>query len=411
MNENNIKKTTSHKKLVIAAVFIFSVSFSLIGGYYFGVSVANQRQTSQSLGAIFEEAPAHLSEEKADINLFWRIWETIKSKYVEQPVDEEMLFYGALEGLVGSVGDPYSIFLNPEATEEFNKELSGSFEGIGAEIGIKNNQLMIISPLEDSPAYKSGLMPGDIILDIDGQQTVDMSLDQAISLIRGKKGTEVVLTILTNEDQEVKDVSIERDVIKIESVSWELIDQNIAYVKIIHFNSDTYQDFRKIVNDILINSPEGIILDLRNNPGGYLDSAIDVAGEFIEDQVIVIEDFGNSQKEYKSNSTARLKDIKTIVLVNGGSASASEIIAGALQDYQQATIIGEQTFGKGTVQDYEQFEDGSSLKLTVAKWLTPDGKSINDQGIQPDVEVSLSFDDYNNDLDPQLEAALEVLKE
>jgi len=411
MDENNIKKSTGYKKLIIAAVLIFVAVFSLFGGFYYGVWVTGQRQFDFSVQQIIKDAPSYLDEEEVDINLFWRVWEAILTKYVEQPVNEEGMFYGALEGLVKSVEDPYSIFLDPEATNEFVKELSGSFEGIGAEIGIKNNQLTIISPLDDSPAFNAGLKPGDKILAIDDQETIDMGLDQAISLIRGKKGTTVILTILTKESQEIKDISIKRDVIKVESVAWELKDGDIAYIKIVHFDSDTYNDFNKIANEVLLSSPQGIILDLRNNPGGYLNSAIDVAGEFLEDKIIVTEDFGETQKEYKSKGTAKLKDIKTVVLVNGGSASASEIVAGALQDYQHATIIGEQTFGKGTVQDYEQFPDGSSLKLTVAKWLTPGGKSINDQGIRPDVEVDLTFDDYDNNRDPQLEAAYLILNE
>ncbi|MBU0598303.1 S41 family peptidase, partial [Patescibacteria group bacterium] len=318
---------------------------------------------------------------------------------------------GALKGMIRSLGDPYSIFLDPEETENFTQELSGSFEGIGAEIGIKNDQLTVIAALPNTPAYNAGLKAGDKILKINDFDTIDMSLDMAVSLIRGPQETVVVLTILSSNNDEINEISITRNIIDVESVTWEILDDNIAYIELIHFNSDTYSDFKKIANEIILKNPNGIVLDLRSNPGGYLDNAIDVAGEFLEDKVIVIEDFGDSREEYKSGNNAKLKDIPMVVLVDAGSASASEIVAGAMQDYDRATIVGEMTFGKGSVQDFEEYIDGSSLKITVAKWLTPNGISIEDEGIIPDVEIINTEEDFNNNQDPQLDKALEILKQ
>ncbi|XOU94792.1 MAG: S41 family peptidase [Candidatus Kerfeldbacteria bacterium] len=412
MEENrNIKSHFSFKVVISVVIFIFLIVFSLMSGYYFGVWETTKKQSQFSYTNIIQTVPDYLADGEFDENLFWEVWDSAKNNYVNKPIDDEVLFYGALEGIAGSLDDPYSVFLNPEATREFNRELNGSFEGIGTEIGIKNNQLTIISPLDNSPASKAGLQAGDVVIKIDGEDTYEMSLDYAIGLIRGTKGTEVVLTVLSENDEIIKDISIVREVITVESVSWEILDNKIAYIKIIHFNSDTYQNFTNIASEILVNDIDGIILDLRNNPGGYLDSAVDVSGEFLEDKVVVIEDFGTNKIEYTSSGNAKLKDYKSAVLVNGGSASASEIVAGALQDYKYATIIGEQTFGKGSVQEFEQFDDGSSLKLTVAKWLTPNGKNIDEFGITPDIEVEFTKEDYNNDTDPQLENAIQLLSE
>ncbi|MFA6098518.1 MAG: S41 family peptidase [Patescibacteria group bacterium] len=398
-------------KVAIFSIGIFIIIICFFSGFYFGVWQSVNNQNNVSIVNLFNQANTFLKGTDTDASLFSKVWTTVSQKYVNKPVDDKILFYGALKGMVASLQDPYSVFLDPEETKEFNKELSGSFEGIGAEIGIKDNQLTIIAPLPNSPAAKAGLKAGDKILKIDQQDTTEMSLDQAISLIRGKKDTKVVLTVLRAGETDVKDIEITRDVIKTESVTWKMLDNKIAYIDIVHFDSDTAGDFNNLASEIILQDPKGIILDMRNNPGGYLDSAVEIAGQFVEKQTIVIEDFGSSKKEYKSEQTAKLLNIKTAVLVNNGSASASEIVAGALQDYHRAKIIGELTYGKGSIQDYEEFTDGSSLKLTVAKWYTPNGKSINDEGITPDQQVVLTDDDYNNSKDPQLDTAIKYLLE
>jgi len=271
--------------------------------------------------------------------------------------------------------------------------------------------LVVIAPLPDSPAEKTGILAGDKIMKIDSVDTNTITIDTAVNLIRGKEGTTVNLLIEREGENEPLSFTVTREVIKVQSITWEIIDSNIAYLKISHFNEDTEKNFQKAINEIILKEPKGIILDLRNNPGGYLDVAIDITGSFVEkEKIVVIEDYGDGRRtEYKSDDGGSLSNYPVVVLVNNGSASASEIMAGALQDYGVATIVGEQTFGKGSVQELTEFSDGSSLKLSVAKWLTPTGRSINEEGIKPDVEVKLSEDDYNSDRDPQLEKAIEIL--
>ncbi|PIS42448.1 MAG: hypothetical protein COT24_03330 [Candidatus Kerfeldbacteria bacterium CG08_land_8_20_14_0_20_40_16] len=389
--------------IVILAVFLTGV---LIGAWK-----VNQITPYQAAEAIINKATSHLSTEKVDFNIFWKAWDIVQNKYVGRPVDERNLFYGAMSGLVASLQDPYSVFFNPDLTQAFNQEISGTFDGIGIEIGIKKNQLVVIAPLPDSPAEKTGILAGDKIMKIDSVDTNTITIDTAVNLIRGKEGTTVNLLIEREGENEPLSFTVTREVIKVQSITWEIIDSNIAYLKISHFNEDTEKNFQKAINEIILKEPKGIILDLRNNPGGYLDVAIDITGSFVEkEKIVVIEDYGDGRRtEYKSDDGGSLSNYPVVVLVNNGSASASEIMAGALQDYGVATIVGEQTFGKGSVQELTEFSDGSSLKLSVAKWLTPTGRSINEEGIKPDVEVKLSEDDYNSDRDPQLEKAIEIL--
>lgn len=410
--DNNIKNKKTGKKLAIVMIAVILILFTcsiFSAGFVFGLWKSSK--TNVSFESLIKQAPNYFNSNEGDINLFWKVWQAINEKYAFQPVDQESLFYGAISGMVKSLNDPYSVFLTPNMTNEFNNELSGNFEGIGVEIGLKNNQITIISPIHNSPGEKAGLLAGDKIIKIDDKDTVDMSLDYAVNLIRGEKGTKVTLTIQRGEEVP-KEITITRDTIKISSVESKILNDNIFYVKISQFNDSTTSEFKKIVNEILVKNPKGIILDLRNNPGGYLDTAIDVASQFLDNKLIVIEEFSNKEKkEHKSSDLAKLKDFKTVVLVNEGSASASEIVAGALQDNNFAKIIGEKTFGKGSVQDFEEYQDGSSLKLSIAKWLTPNGRSIEKNGITPDIEVKLTDDDYNNNKDPQLDKAVEVINQ
>lgn len=406
--KNNSKPKTRSLKIIfftfIISVFILA-SFSI--GYLLGLSAISQNLGTELL---LEETP-ELKDLEVDFDLFWQTWNHIKQNYVEQDITDEQLFYGALAGIVASLQDPYSIFLEPETAEKFNEELSGSFEGIGAEIGIKKNQLTIIAPLPNTPADRAGLRAGDKVLAIDELDARGISLDFAVSKIRGPKGTKVTLTIVREGVDEPFEVEIIRDTIDIPSVRWEMKEGQIAYIDLMYFNGDTLDEFKKAVKEIVEAKPKGIILDLRNNPGGFLGTAIEVAGEWIEDEVVVYEKRRDDyQLSHKARGRADFKNIPTVVLVNIGSASGSEIVAGALQDYQKATIVGEQTFGKGSVQDLKRLKDGSSIKLTVAEWLTPSGRNINEEGIAPDVEVELTKDDYDNDRDPQLDKALELLQ-
>ena len=412
INMDNSKNTPKKIFWVLLIFVVFSIVGSFSFGFFLGAIPNNTQPTSTfNFSSLISSIERYIEDDTIDPALFTEVWEAISAKYVDQPVSQKTLFYGALAGLVDSLGDPYSSYLDPDETVVFNQELNGTFEGIGTEIGIKNNLLTIIAPLPDTPAARAGLKAGDSILKIDDEETIDLRIDQAVRLIRGPKGSVVVLTVVSKGENEAREVSIVREVIKIDSVSWEMLDNNIAYIEIVHFDSNTDENFKKIANEIIVANPDGLIIDVRNNPGGFLDSVVAIAGVLLKEEVIVIEASGNERSEIKSTTSPKLGEIEIVVLVNGGSASASEILAGALQDYDRAIILGEQTFGKGSVQDFEEFRDGSSLKLTVSKWLTPKGRSINEDGITPDIEVPFTDEDYNNDLDPQLDAAVALILE
>lgn len=345
------------------------------------------------------------TEEKADMSLFWDTWDLVQEKYVDE-IEDENLIYGAIKGMVKALNDPYSSFMTPEENKQFLQDMQGSFEGIGAEIGIRNNVLTIIAPLEGMPAQKAGLKAGDKVIKVDEQLTAEMTLDDAVRLIRGPKNTPVTLTVLRNGDS--KEITIIRNKIDIKSVKLK-IENNIAYLDLNGFLQDTSREFSLAAAQILISRPKGIVLDLRNNPGGYLGQAVNVAGWFVNrGEVIAIENFGNSKtKEHKAFGNSRLKNYNLIILINQGSASGSEILAGALRDLREVQLIGEKTFGKGSVQELEQLANKSSLRISVAKWLTPNGYCIHEKGLEPDIAIQ---DDPETELDEQLEEAIRILR-
>jgi carboxyl-terminal processing protease len=344
-----------------------------------------------------------------DFKTYWDVWNRIRDSYVHQPVSEQDLFYGSLKGMVDSVGDPYTTYFDPKTAESFNQELSGTFFGIGAEIGEKDEGIIVVAPIADGPAERGGVRAGDQIIAIDTLTTDGMNVNDAVLKIRGALGTQVVLTLFTEGDTETHDITLTREEIKTDSVTWEIRDDNIAVVEIHMFNEDTTTLFEKATQEMLEKNVKGIVLDLRNDPGGLLDQAINVAGFWVDGQTVVIEKNQDGQRPFVSGHGARLVGIPTAVLVNGGSASAAEILSGALQDYKVATIIGEQTFGKGSVQQYYEYEDGSAVKITIAEWLTPLGRSINKVGITPDQIVPFTEEDFHAGKTPQLDAAIAEL--
>lgn len=396
---------------IILVLIVGAFGVGLMVGSKYGVKVGN---LSSGLVSIDRQTPSNL-DAGVDFSLFWKVWDHVKQNSLQQPVKDTDLFYGSIGGIVSSLDDPYSIFMDPQLAKQFNQELSGSFEGIGAEIGIKNDNLVIIAPLPDTPAERAGLRPGDRILAIDGRDTTGIALDYAVSIIKGVKGSEVKLLILSNGDSTTKELEIKRDKINIAVLRSELKvnpqdNSKVAYIRLIHFSEDTEVYFTKAWQGLKAKGATSIILDLRNNPGGFLSVAVDLAGHWIKEGVVVKEQFLPPQfKEYKTSGRGELVFLPTIVLVNEGSASASEIVAGALQDYKLVTVVGMKTFGKGSVQDYQTFPDGSALKLTVAKWFTPQGRQIDKTGIEPDVKIDLTKEDYNDDKDPQLDKAYELL--
>lgn len=401
------------KKLLTVYLVVVFLALSFVGGYSVGQYVGINSILGREPGKVVnkEIIPEHLSKE-VDFTLFWEVWDLVKRKYLKQPVNEAELFYGALAGIVAGVQDPYTVFFEPEISKKFLEDMAGTFSGIGAEIAIKNDQLVIVAPLSDSPAEKAGIKSGDKIMAIDGESTIGITIEEAVNKIRGEEGTVVKLLILRDGLDEAKEISIIRGAIIVKSVELEMKEGGIAYVSVRQFGDDTIYRFKQIAGEIATSGAKGIILDLRGNPGGYLDAAVEMAGEWTNGDVAVFEqDYTGSFSEYRSGAKGRLRGIPTVVLVNQGSASGSEIVAGALQDYELATIVGMQTFGKGSVQDYEQLRDGSAVKITIAEWLTPNKRSIEDEGVTPDIEVDLTEDDFNADLDPQMDKAMEILRQ
>jgi carboxyl-terminal processing protease len=332
-------------------------------------------------------------------------------------IDKDKMTYGAVAGMVNALGDPYTVFYNPEEAKQFQQDLSGTFEGIGAQLGMKNNQIKVIAPLKGTPAEKAGILPGDTIIEVDGKSTLELNIDEVTNMIKGAKGTEVILTITRAKKGEAavtKEIKIIRDVIKVPTVEYKIVENNgkkIVQMTISHFSDNVYEDFKKAAFEILNQQYDGIVLDLRNNPGGLLDKTVDIAGWFLEkDKIVLTEQNKNLDKNsYKSNGPSSFANTPIVILVNKGTASASEILTGALKDNRNITVIGETSFGKGLVQRVVTLDDGSSLKVTTAKWYTPNGTLIQDTGIKPDIEVELTEDDYNNNKDPQLDRALEEI--
>ena len=405
LNKDNSLNNVKNIKLVLPIFVSIVLVFSL--GFYLGKSKVENPFRSVA----YYDKEEVIEEEKLDFNLYWEVWDSVKSNYVDKiKVDDKDLFYGSLRGIAEATGDPYTIFMDPVETKEFTDDLAGTFEGIGAEIGLRNDIATVIAPLDGMPAQIAGVRSGDKIYAVDDAPTIGLSINEVVRKIRGPKDTKVKLTIIRADDKAF-DLEITRGVIVINSVKTEMRSDGIFVLRINNFNDDTEFLFNRAVDEILEKKPKAIILDLRNNPGGYLDTAINIASEWVEEGMVVAEQLNNNRRnEYPARGLARLKDFKTFVLVNGGSASASEILAGALRDYEKATLIGETTFGKGSVQALKPLSDGSILKVTVSKWLTPAGDSINEKGLDPNIEVLLTMEDVNNDLDPQFDKALELIK-
>ena len=368
---------------------------------------------------------------QANFGVFWEAWDLLKKEHLkgDQATDKDLV-YGAISGLVNSLGDPNTNFLPPEDSKKFEEDVNGSFGGIGAEIGIKNNQLVIVAPLEGTPAEKAGLKAGDKILTIDGKSTEKLDVNEAVKIIRGGVGKEVILSIFREAWTAPKEIKIIRAIIEIPTLKWNYIEKDtkgitekeskdiieqsgkkIAHLQLYSFNQNAPVVFYKAALMILFGNIDGIVLDLRNNPGGYLEIANNLAGWFLDKGDIIVKEKFRSGDEvvFRANGNSALKDIPTVILVNKGSASASEILAGALRAHLKTKLIGTNTFGKGTVQELKSLSDNSKIKLTIANWELPDGSIISEEGIKPDIEVDISEEDVKQKRDTQLEKAIEVL--
>ncbi len=377
-------------------------------------------------------SPATVS---VDFSLFWDVWQRLFRFYIDRAgIDTQKMVWGAISGMVNSLDDPYTAFLPPKENKEFKEDLGGAFDGIGAQLGLRDSRVIVIAPLKGTPAQKAGILAGDYILKVNDEDTVGWSVPQAVTKIRGPRGTTVKLEILHETSQKPEEITIRRDTITVSSVEWwakrpaeiEEIEgiaesakilgspYKVVYLRLSRFGDNTNDEWNKAIGEILSaqrtnGTLKGLILDLRNNPGGYLDGSVFIASEFLKDGVIVSQvNSDTTKEEFPVNRKGKLLDIPLVVLVNKGSASASEIVAGALKDYKRATLVGELTFGKGSVQTPQELTGGAGLHITTGKWLLPKGDSISKVGVKPDIEVK--FDGVANaTADAQLAKAIELL--
>lgn len=365
----------------------------------------------QSLQSLISDEP--------DLSLFWSVWSIMQSEFVSsEEISNEEMQYGAIRGLVDAYGDPATVFLSPEETELFDSTNEGKyFEGIGAELGYEDRNIIIVSPIDGSPAKEAGIRPGDYILAVDGEELHSGdNIYEVVNMIRGEAGTQVTLTVLHKGDLESTDIEITRGEITVPSMSLEF-KEGVACIDIARFTDSSYvawiNAWDNIVSEIKANGTKEVILDLRGNPGGYFDAAVYAADDFLSGtELISYQEDGNGKKQsFTSTNGGDLTDVELVVLIDAGSASASEILAGALSQNDRASIVGESTYGKGTAQAIEEFTDGSSLHVTVFKWLLPDGVWISrDNPIVPDFEVEFTTEDFTNGDDPQFEKALELFR-
>lgn len=351
-----------------------------------------------------------------DFKLFWDTWDLLsRSYYDKKAIDPTKLFYGAISGMVSAVGDPYTVFLPPEQQKFSKEELNGSFEGVGIQLGFnKDKRLVVIAPLSGTPAEMAGIKPQDIIVKIDDKETTNMTLPEAVNLIRGTKGSKISLTIFREGESDTRTFNLTRDTIVVKSVEVSYKSTNsgkkVAVVKLSRFGERTNDEWNEGVSSLLSANSQAIVLDLRNNPGGFLESAVFIGSEFLDGgNVVLQEDSEGNKAPFKVNRSGKLFSIPMVVLINKGSASASEIVAGALQDRKRAELIGEKSFGKGTIQEAQELAEGAGIHITVAKWLTPNGRWVNDtQGLEPDLAVPMDKQDATKD--PQLDKAIELLE-
>ncbi|OHA79956.1 MAG: hypothetical protein A2747_01910 [Candidatus Yonathbacteria bacterium RIFCSPHIGHO2_01_FULL_44_41] len=400
--KSSIRKST----LVILSII------GVIGAFGAGIQVGQKR-----VGYVNTPQDSNLASiEALDLQPFWKTLEILNSKFIATtasssvPSDKDKV-WGAIEGLTASYGDPYTTFFPPKEATAFEEEVRGNFEGVGMEIAIKDKILTVVAPLKDTPAERAGIKPGDQILKIDKVFTNGMTVEEAIKNIRGPRGTTVTLVIKRNGG--VEDIKVERDVINIPTIDTKLRDDGVFVISLYNFSSNSASLFRGALREFIESGSDKLVLDLRNNPGGYLEASVDMASFFLPlGKTIVIEDSGVKVKQKSERSRGYdvfNENLKMVILINEGSASASEILAGALREHNIAKLVGEKSFGKGSVQELIEITPETSLKVTIARWLTPKGKSISENGLEPDYKVTVTKKDIEKKLDPQMEKAVAIL--
>ena len=424
-------KPTDRKK----APSIILATLLLTGVFYIGFTFGEGHQSAIEKAATLygKESPPGLLD-MTDFSPFWSAWNVLNEKYVPATTtavaSDEQKLWGAIEGLTASLKDPYTVFFPPEESKLFESEINGSFEGIGMEIGIKDDVLTVIAPLKGTPAERAGILPGDKILKINDEASASLRVDQAVKLIRGKKGTEVRLTVLREGRPDSFEIKVIRDVIDLPTIDVELkpgkivggenagkesglTKDGVYIIRLYNFSATSPRLFRDALRKFVESGSNKLLLDLRGNPGGFLEAAVDIASWFLPAGKTVVTEDGGAKSAVKVHRSRGYnvfnKNLKMVILVNAGSASASEILAGALREHGIATLVGTKTFGKGSVQELVKLTPDTSLKVTVARWFTPNGLSISDGGLAPDVEVKLTPEDIEKKKDPQTDKAVELL--
>jgi carboxyl-terminal processing protease len=384
---------------VLVALFVVS---AFIVGYVYGQSAYAPLQ-------VFGPASMTPSDAQAAFRPFWETWQLVNDEYFDQPLDDRKLAEGAIEGMLSTLGDPNTRYLSPDQEQAARETMDGSFEGIGAVVTSEDGRLTIIAAYEGSPAQAAGLKGGDVLLSADGVSLAGMDTSEAAALIQGPAGTSVKLLVERNGEQFT--VAVTRDVIQVPSAQGEMLEDNIAYLQLSRFANNTSEELNSELEKLMANDPVGLILDLRNNPGGNLTTAVDVADQFLGSGPVLTERFGNGRERvYDATPTGLAQDIPLVVLIDGGSASASEVLAGAIRDRDRGILIGDTSYGKGTVQTWQRLSNGGGVRITIARWLTPDGTWVHEAGLQPDYTVTRGAGEEVEQTDAQLQAAIDYIE-
>ncbi len=399
MNKINLRN-------ILVVVLVFILGFQL-GQRDFSLKWKSYRP---QISVSNEKPPKDVT---VDFQLFWEVWDLVSRKYIDKKaINPQKMYYGAIEGMVRAVGDPYTAFLPPEAQKSTQETLGGSFEGVGLQLGFnKDKRLVVMAPLKGTPAEKSGIAAGDLILKIDDKDSTNISLPEAVNLIRGPKGSQVTLTTYRENDPQPSEVKITRDTIVVKSVELDIkttpSGKKVALIHLSRFGEKTRDEWDEVISGALSQGVTGVVLDVRNNPGGFLDAAVYISSEFLDSGVVVMQEDGSGERLSQTVSrVGKILKLPLVVLINKGSASASEIVSGAMQDRGRGKLIGTTSFGKGTIQTPESLSGGTGIHITTAKWLTPNGRWIHDKGLEPDIVVESGTDPAK---DPQLDRALQEL--